>query len=152
MVDTTSFQTIEEIYEDLSNSATWIVEELISQNKEISTFNESSVNTVRFPSFRHGNKVVAARPCMRFGRKGAVVDNAGQTGIFVSVDIETGEIITDAFDEYGHRYTEHPDSKKVFKGFRIPQWGELIEVARKLHLSLPENQVYVAFDFALSVN
>lgn len=150
VVDTPSFETIEEVYEDLSTSATWIVEELISQNKEIAAFNESSVNTVRFPSFRHGNKVVAAKPCMRFGRKGCVVDNAGQSGIFVSIDIETGKIITDAFDEHGHRYSEHPDSKKVFKGFRIPQWTELLDVAREAHLALPENQVYVAFDFALS--
>lgn len=150
VVDTKCFQTIEEVYEDLAASATWIVEELISQNKEIAAFNESSVNTVRFPSFRHGDKVVAARPCMRFGRKGCVVDNAGQSGIFVSIDLETGEIITDAFDEHGHRYTVHPDSKKLFKGFRIPEWKNLLEVARKAHLSLPENQVYVAFDFALS--
>lgn len=150
VVDTQSFETIEEVYEDLSTSATWIIEELISQNKEIAAFNESSVNTVRFPSFRHGNKVVAAKPCMRFGRKGCVVDNAGQSGIFVSIDIETGEIITDAFDEHGHRYSEHPDSKKIFKGFRIPQWTELLDVAREAHLALPENQVYVAFDFALS--
>lgn len=150
VVDTTSYKTIEELYDELSTSATWIVEELIQQNRDISAFNESSVNTVRFPSFRHGNKVVAARPCMRFGRKGAVVDNAGQSGVFVSIDIKTGVIITDAFDEHGHRYTEHPDSKKVFKGFKVPQWDELVEFARNAHLSLPENQVYVAFDFALS--
>lgn len=150
VVEVASYTTVDDLYLDLSTSATWIVEELIQQHKEISAFNESSVNTVRFPSFRHGNKVVAARPCMRFGRKGAVVDNAGQSGVFVSIDIETGIIITDAFDEHGHRYTEHPDSKKVFKGFKVPQWEELIEVARKAHLSLPENQVYVAFDFALS--
>ena len=150
VVDVAFYNTVEDLYMDLSTSTTWIIEELIQQNKEISAFNESSVNTVRFPSFRHGNKVVAARPCMRFGRKGSVVDNAGQSGVFVSIDLEKGEIITDAFDEHGHRYKEHPDSKKVFKGFKVPQWEELIEVARKAHLSLPEKQVYVAFDFALS--
>lgn len=150
IVDTTNYKTIEELYADLSTSATWIIEELIQQNKEISAFNESSVNTIRFPSFRHGNKVVAARPCMRFGRKGCVVDNAGQSGIFVSIDIKSGEIITDAFDEHGNRYKSHPDSNKVFKGFKIPQWEELLEIAHQAHLSLPENQVYVAFDFALS--
>lgn len=150
VVDTEKFGTIEEIFTDLSTTSTWIVEELIQQHPEISSYNESSVNTVRFPSFRHGTKVVAARPCMRFGRKGSVVDNAGQSGMFVSVDLNTGKIITDAFDEHGHKYDAHPDSKKVFKGFVIPQWKELIEVARKAHLSLPEDQVYVAFDFALS--
>lgn len=127
-----------------------MVEELIQQHQEISSFNASSVNTVRFPSFKHGDKVVAARPCMRFGREGNIVDNAGQGGVFVSVDINTGEIISDGFDEHGHKYPSHPDSNKTFKGFVVPQWKELIEVARVLHLSLPEDQVYVAFDFALS--
>ncbi len=150
VVDTLSYKEIGEVYEELSMSATWIIEELISQHKEISAFNESSVNTVRLPSFRHGNNVAAARPCMRFGRKGAVVDNAGQSGVFVSIDINSGEVITDAFDEHGRKFRTHPDSQKVFKGFKVPQWKELIEVAREAHLSLPENQVYVAFDFALS--
>lgn len=150
MVDVNTYGSTEEAYVDLSMSATWILEELIQQNEEIAAFNASSVNTVRFPSFRHGNKVVAARPCMRFGRQGSVVDNAGASGVFVSVDLETGEIISDAFDEHGRRYKRHPDSNKEFIGFRVPHWKELVEVAREAHLSLPENQVYVAFDFALS--
>ena len=150
LIDVNAFSSIDEAYTDLLTTTTWILEELIQQNEEIASFNASSVNTVRFPSFRHGNKVVAARPCMRFGRKGNIVDNAGANGVFVSVDLKTGEIITDAFDEHGHRYKSHPDSYKEFIGFKVPQWKELVEVAREAHLSLPENQVYVAFDFALS--
>ena len=150
IIDSEKFDTIEDVYQELASTSTWIVEELIKQHPEISSFNESSVNTVRYPSFRHGSNVVAARPCMRFGRYGSAVDNAGQSGLFVSVDLETGEIITDAFDEHGHKYSAHPDSKKIFKGYQVPQWTELIEVAREAHLALPDNQVYVAFDFALS--
>ena len=150
IIDTTRFDAIEDIYADLSTVTTWIVEELIQQHSEMSSFNESSVNTIRFPSFRHGSNVVAACPCVRFGRKGCIVDNAGQSGVFASVDLETGEIITDAFDEHGHKYNAHPDSKRIFRGFKIPQWQELIDMAREVHLALPENQVYVAFDFALS--
>lgn len=150
--DVSTFNSPDELYNYLSTSSSWIIEELIRQNKEISSFNASSVNTIRFPSFKHGDHVVAARPCMRFGRSGCIVDNAGQRGMFVSIDLQSGEIITDAFDEHGHRYTEHPDSHKVFKGFRVPRWDELITFARDLHLSLPADQVYVAFDFALSEN
>ncbi len=150
IIDTNNYDSLEEVYNNLFSLGTWIIEELIQQNKEMAAFNESSVNTIRFPSFKHGEKVVAARPCMRFGRKGNVVDNAGQNGIFASIDVETGEIITDAFDEHGHRYKAHPDSNIIFKGYKIPKWKELIDVAREVHLSLPVNQVYVAFDFALS--
>lgn len=150
LMDVNSYGSIDEAYTDLLTTGTWILEELILQNEEMAAFNSSSVNTVRFPSFRHGKNVVAALPCMRFGRKGNFVDNAGSRGVFVSVDLETGEVITDAFDERGHRYKTHPDSNKKFIGFKVPQWKELVEVAREAHLSLPENQVYVAFDFALS--
>ena len=150
--DVNTYGTPVELYQYLSTSSSWIIEELIQQDKEISSFNASSVNTIRYPSFRHGDKVVAARPCMRFGRAGCIVDNAGQRGMFVSIDMETGQIISDAFDEHGHRYSDHPDSHKTFKGFKVPRWDELITFARDLHLSLPADQVYVAFDFALSVN
>ena len=152
IVDTEGYDTIENLYFELSKQAIWIVEELINQNPAISLFNESTVNTVRLPSFRHGSKVVFAYPCIRFGRRGSVVDNAGQGGVFASVDIKTGEIITDAYDEHGHKYSVHPDSNIKFKGFIIPQWEVLLDIARNAHLSLPENQVYIAFDFALSEN
>lgn len=128
----------------------WIVEELIIQDSRVSEFNSSSINTVRFPSFRHGNDIRQAYPCMRFGRSGSVVDNAGQSGIFVSVDINTGKIISDAFNEHGARCETHPDSGKKFIGFKIPRWDELLRIAKEIHLTMPGEQTYVAFDFALS--
>ena len=136
----------------ISHEEPWIIEDFIDQDEALSSFNMSSVNTIRFPSFRHGNVVVQAYPCIRFGRKGSLVDNAGQNGIFASVDIKNGTIITNGFDEWGHEYVAHPDSQVIFKGFQVPRWGELIDEARQVHMSLPEKQVYVGFDFALSKN
>lgn len=138
------------LFNELIQQGGWIIEELIQQDPSISAFNSSSVNTVRFPSFKHGNKIVQKYPCIRFGRKGSIVDNAGQGGVFASIDIETGTIITNGFDELGHEYDCHPDSKKQFKGFTIPRWSELLEEAKQAHMSLSEEQSYVAFDFALS--
>jgi hypothetical protein len=141
-----------DLFNELIQQGRWIIEELIQQDPSISSFNSSSVNTVRFPSFKHGNKIVQKYPCIRFGRQGSVVDNAGQGGVFASIDIETGTIITNGFDELGHEYECHPDSKNRFKGFVVPRWNELLEEAKQAHLSLSEKQIYVAFDFALSVN
>ena len=143
-------RSVNEIFDSLVSQGKWIVEELIQQHESISLFNRSSINTVRFPSFRHGNDVRAAYPCMRFGRKGSVVDNAGQGGVFVSVDIETGVIISNGYDELGHIYECHPDSNVKFKGFIIPHWQELVAESREAHLKLPEEHTYVAFDYALS--
>lgn len=140
------------VFDELIHSGEWIIEELIVQDPTISAFNSSSINTVRFPSFKKNGVVECVYPCMRFGRVGSIVDNAGQGGVFVSIDRNSGEIISDAFDEKGNVYVSHPDSKVRFRGFRIPQWENLIDLVKEAHLALPDDQVYVAFDFALSNN
>lgn len=138
------------IFDELVSLGEWIVEEVIKQAPEISEFNPSSINTVRFPSFKKNGIVKCVYPCMRFGRAGSIVDNAGQGGVFVSIDRNTGEIISDAYDEKGNVYVSHPDSQVGFRGFHVPQWDELVDMVMKAHLALPDNQVYVAFDLALS--
>lgn len=145
-----SAEKANQAFDELIGSGEWIIEELIIQNPAIAQFNASSINTIRFPSFKKNGVVQCVFPCMRFGRAGSIVDNAGQGGVFVSIDQNSGEIITDAFDEKGNVYPTHPDSKLTFKGFQIPQWDELIDLVKNAHLALPENQVYVAFDLALS--
>ena len=70
--------------------------------------------------------------------------------MLVKINQETGEIITDAIDEKGHVFVSHPDSKVTFRGFRIPQWDSIVEIIKDAHLALPDDQVYVAFDLALS--
>lgn len=144
------FLQLEELFKDLIQNGAWVLEEIINQNDKLAAFNASSLNTVRLPSFRHDDTVVQNYPCIRFGRRGSIVDNAGKGGLFASIDIKTGKIMTNGFDELGREYEEHPDSKVKFMGYQIPQWTSLLEEAKQAHLSLPANHVYVAFDYALS--
>ncbi len=139
-----------DLFQKLTDSGEYVVEELIIQDEAMASFNDSSVNTVRYPSYRHGDKTIGAYPCIRFGRKGSVVDNAGQGGIFASIDIATGKISTCGYDEKGNMYDVHPDSGLVIKDFQIPKWEELVVEARNAHLSLPPDHTYVAFDYALT--
>lgn len=139
-----------EVFDELISSGEWIVEEVIEQDSVISHINSTSINTVRFPSFKKNGVVKCVYPCMRFGRAGSIVDNAGQGGVFVSVDSDTGEVISDAFDEKGNVFVSHPDSNFTLCGFHIPHWKSLVELVKESHLALPDDQVYVAFDFALS--
>lgn len=137
-------------FDELVVAGEWIIEELIIQDSAISAFNSSSINTVRFPSFKHNGVVKCAFPCIRFGRAGSIVDNAALGGLIVSIDEKTGELFPNAYDERGNVFAIHPDSKLPFRGFRIPQWEDLVALVKKAHLALPSNQVYVAFDLALS--
>lgn len=128
----------------------WIIEEQINQDPAISAFNTSSVNTVCFPSFKHNGMVKCVYPCMRFGRAGIIIDNSTLGGLTIAIDEKSGEFFPYAYDEKGTVHEFHPDSRIPFRGFRVPQWDSLIEFVKKAHLALPDNQVYVAFDLALS--
>ena len=138
------------VFDELITYGEWIIEELIHQDPVISAFNASSINTVRFPSFKHNGVVKSVFPCMRFGRAGSIIDNSTLGGLTVGIDEKTGELFPYAYDEKGDVHEVHPDSKIPFRGFQVPQWDDLIEFVRRAHLALPDDQVYVAFDVALS--
>lgn len=138
------------VFDELVASGEWIIEEMIHQDPLISAFNASSINTVRYPSFKHNGVVKSVFPCMRFGRAGSIIDNSTLGGLTVAIDEKTGEFFPYAYDEKGNVHEVHPDSKIPFRGFHVPQWDVLIEFVRKAHLALPDDQVYVAFDLAFS--
>ena len=138
------------VFNDLISYGEWIIEEVINQAPEIAVFNPSSINTVRFPSFKKDGIVKCAFPCFRIGRAGSIVDNAAQGGLIVSIDEKTGELFPNAYDEKGNVFASHPDSNIPFRGFQIPQWDSLVDLIKRAHLALPDNQVYVAFDLAFS--
>ena len=132
-----------------SSDNIWVVEERIKQSEEMAQWNASCVNTVRLPAFitKDGFKVLD--PFFRTGRAGSVVDNAGQDGVFAAINPETGVLISDGVDEYCHTYPVHPDSGLTFKGWQIPHWNELLEVAEKAHRTIPHHK-YIGWDFALT--
>lgn len=140
-------EDLDALYERLTNGK-YIMEEIIRQRPEMAAFNESSVNTVRIPSFmKHGEQLIL-KPYMRMGRKGAVVDNGNSGGIYAIVDAATGRT-GDGLDLKGNVYPVHPDSKVAINGFQIPDWDDLMKLVRKVHGELPDYP-YIGWDFALS--
>lgn len=128
----------------------YIVEEVVEQDPRMSEWNESSLNTLRVPSFRVKNGSRIVYPSVRIGRAGSIIDNAGSGGTFAAIDSCTGRIITEGFDKRGKKYEKHPDSNKRFMDAQIPDWDTLVKTVDKLHQSLPAVHKYIAFDFALS--
>lgn len=135
----------------MKDGGEWIVEELIRQSDEMSSWNESSVNTIRISSFLKDGKISILCPFLRTGRKGSVVDNGGQGGIYASVDEKNGIILTDGKDELCHVYKEHPDSHLGYKGWQVPDWQELVALTEKVHQLFPQHR-YVGWDFAHTSN
>lgn len=141
---------IKQIFDELIGNGSHVIEELIQQDERLSEFCSSSVNSMRVPSFRHGDSIKIGWSFLRFGRNGSVIDNATSGGVFALADLDTGELISDAYDKSGHVYEYHPDTNKKFKGYRIPEWDQLLDVVKQAHLALSEDDVYVGFDVALS--
>lgn len=107
-----------------------IIEAIVKQTAQFSSFNESSVNTVRFMTTLYPNgkaKVIAT--FIKIGRKGKCVDNAGGGGnVDVCVDFETGEIkFPIQFDGWGKikDIEKHPDSGTQLNGVMIENWDSI---------------------------
>ena len=104
-----------------------IFESVIHQTKQFASFNESSVNTVRFMTtlWPDGSARIIAT-FIKIGRAGKCVDNAGGGGnVDVCVDTETGEIKY-AIQYDGWRNIKdidvHPDSGNQLNGIIIENW------------------------------
>lgn len=119
-----------------------IFESVIKQTKQLSSFNESSVNTIRFMTtlYPDGSARVIAT-FIKIGRAGRCVDNAGGGGnVDVCVDIETGEIkYAIQFDGW-RQITEidkHPDSDAQLNGVIIENWDAIKAEVIKFQQAFP---------------
>ena len=121
-------ETARETFEAILREGKHIIEEPIRQSGEVSRFNASSVNTVRYTTIltKHGPKPYSV--FFRTGRAGSYVDNAGSGGVFAGVDPETGILNTSGVDEFGVRHERHPESGVEYRDFQLPDWDQLITV------------------------
>lgn len=128
----------------------FVAEEIIEQDDEMSALHPESVNTIRIYTICYGMKVVAFHPWLRIGRGSSIIDNASAGGIGAACDFRTGKI-TRAGDKLGHVFEVHPDNGKKLIGFKIPQWEDAIDLAKRLALVNPQLH-YAGWDLALSKN
>lgn len=118
----------------------FVAEGLIIQSPEMAVLHPSSVNTLRINTVRYEDYSEVIAPCVRMGRGGNIVDNAGSGGIFAAVDKATG-VTTHACDESCHTFTCHPDTGVDLIGFQVPHWEDAVRMALKLSEILPENHI-----------
>jgi hypothetical protein len=111
-----------------------LVQPVIMQHPLLAALYSGSVNTVRIDTFladgtcRHNGAV------LRLGAGGNIVDNAGQGGIVVPIDLETGELQPAGrqkpyFSTVFH--THHPDTGIAFSSVIVPFWPEVLAIVRR---------------------
>jgi len=129
----------------------FLMEGLIVSAPEVKVLNPDSVNTVRIITYFDGKETTVWSASMRIGHVGSFVDNVGAGGLTVTIDTETGVIISDARDEGGFSYEKHPETGITFKGYQLPAWDKAIETVKKIAAKM-EGAKFVGWDLACTAD
>lgn len=148
LVDINSVNITEKDYfRQLIESGKYLLEERVVQSNVMARFNKSSVNTIRCITFTTNNGVEVPYCFMRAGRNGSFVDNGGSGGLLIGVDPHDGTVFSDGYDEYKSKYIAHPDTGIKFKGCKIPEWNNLINLCKSA--AEQEKEIgYLSWDLA----
>lgn len=150
LVDVKNIENLEEFFGKLRKDK-WLLEELVIQSSYMKQLHHSSVNTIRCMTFKTKDGIVVPYCILRTGRNGSFVDNGGSGGLLTGVNTKTGIAETDAYDEYGVIFSEHPNTNIKFKGFQIPDWDDMINICK--NAAEKETQMgYLSFDMAHTDN
>lgn len=133
-----------------------LFESLVHQTEQFSTFNKSSVNTVRFMTtlWPDGTARIVAT-FVKIGREGKCVDNAGDGGnVDACVDVDSGEI------KYAIQYDgwrkikdieRHPENDVQLNGIIIKNWDAIKEEVKKYQQAFPYCKA-AGWDIAITDN
>lgn len=152
-------ENIKEVYETLLPFPEGVVEQYVVQHPEVSKLSPSSVNTIRVVTVSSNTQQVTpdgkmmdiAYAALRIGGGKSIVDNFHSGGMVAAIDLETGELVTDAADMEGNVFEKHPATGTVIKGFKIPYFAEVLELVKD---ACVKNKVegYLGWDIAVTEN
>lgn len=145
--------SIQYFFEENINNGPFIIEEIIKQHEDLSYIHPQSINTIRIATFTFNGRVEILATSLRMGVGNSIADNAGNGGIFTSIDTETGIIVCPASNYKGDKYLKHPDTNVIIPGIQIPYWNKLISTTKEVALKLYKkynNAILISWDFSLS--
>lgn len=116
-----------------------ICEEIVRQHPDIAAVNADTLNTVRITTLLDADGVAhIVLAVARFGRAGKAVDNFHGGGVGATVDIDTGQIVSEAINRAHLRSPFHPDSGMQILGLQYPEWEQVKKAVCESAKLLPE--------------
>lgn len=149
--DVSSNFKIEELYAKLSKDDSYFCEEFFIQTGPLGEVNPTSVNTLRLVTLNDGKQIHIMAAFVRFGGKGAVVDNFHSQGFGCEVDINSGLIVSGGVNITGNKIYHHPATNKLVIGIQVPQWDKVIDTVKQAAMVHPEIG-FTGWDFAISAD
>jgi hypothetical protein len=141
-IDRSEFRSfLEKIYAN-----NFVIQRKVKQHSWFSSYNESSVNTIRMMTYRSpvSGKVHYLRSVLRYGRPGSIVDNQASGGLSCGVD-SAGKVQDFAVDKYGRRSDQLPVTESV------PGFAEMQSAAIEIAAKYPYHRI-LGFDFCVEEN
>ena len=128
--------------EILQNKEPFLIEERVLQTQQLSSFNPTSVNTIRFMTTLYPSgeaKIIGA--FIKIGRTGSFIDNAGSGGnIDANINLDTGVLENvvefNGFDSI-RKIEYHPDNGCQLEGVKIENWEMIRKMIKKYQQSCP---------------
>lgn len=125
-----------------SYKGNFVIEKKVICCDNLRNLNPSSCNTLRIHTWRNRkeNKIEFVSAFLRVGRKNSLVDNAFAGGISIPVG-EDGILSNNGCTLKNYKRFDKSDTGIIFKGYKIQQFDEMVDVVCNAHHNLPH------FDF-----
>lgn len=124
------FNSIKSVVERLGND--FIIQEKVQQHHDIGRFHPSSLNTIRMMTLRFDGKIEELSTVLRFGMNNSLVDNISQGGFALGVSPD-GRMASVGNWDMVNDMKEHPLTKEVFEGSKVPGYDKIRKMAFELH-------------------
>ena len=127
------------------------LQEAISQHAFMENLCPTSVNTIRLCLYRSvkDEKPKVTASIVRIGKNGAFVDNACAGGMFIGVNVATGEMGKFVINRLGNKESVWNDIDFSQNTFVVPNWKEVVAFAEYVGTRIPHHRL-IALDIALT--
>lgn len=137
----------------LSYHKNFCLQETVSQHSFMNKLCSTSVNTIRLCLYRSvsNEESVVTASIIRVGKNGSFVDNAHSGGMFIGVDVTTGEIGKYVVDQYGNKQDSWNGIDYSKNVYTVPYWDDVISFAKYVGTRIHHHRL-IALDIALKEN
>lgn len=126
------------------------LQEAIIQHDFMNKLCPTSVNTIRLCLYRSvkDEKSRITASIIRIGKNGSFVDNVHAGGMFIGVNVETGEMGKFVIDQYGNKENIWNGVDFSKSSFVVPHWKDVVAFAEYVGSRIHHHRL-VALDIAL---
>lgn len=125
----------------------YVIQRIVKQHEVLDKLHPNSLNTIRVISLFWNDEIKILSSVLRIGINNNRVDNASSGGIVVGIN-EDGYLKKYAYTANGDKFNEHPNTKIIFEGIKVPCFEEITKSVLKEAIKFPNFRL-ISWDFGV---